>query len=107
MYYAFIRNGIIDGSGQCEQLTEGVLSYEITEEVYNNLDRYIWDGEAVVENPNYKPDHTEEIAAHKAYLSATDYVVIKIAEGVATAEEYAEVLAERARARVMINELEE
>jgi hypothetical protein len=47
-----------------------------------------------------------EIAELKAYLSETDYVAIKIAEGEATADEYAEVLAKRKEARARINELE-
>ena len=49
----------------------------------------------------------QEIAELKAYLVQTDYAVIKIAEGVATAEEYAEVLDERRQARIRINELTE
>lgn len=48
----------------------------------------------------------EEIAELKSYLDSTDYVTIKIMEGVATAEEYAEVLAKRQEARTRINELE-
>ena len=42
----------------------------------------------------------------KMQLSATDYVVIKIAEGVATAEEYAELIAQRQQWRQEINALE-
>lgn len=42
----------------------------------------------------------------KAKLTDTDYVVIKIAEGEATQEEYAEVLAQRKVWRAEINELE-
>jgi hypothetical protein len=42
----------------------------------------------------------------KAKLQDTDYVVIKIAEGEATQEEYAEVLANRKAWRVEINELQ-
>ena len=48
-----------------------------------------------------------EIAQLKGELAATDYVVIKIAEGVATAEEYATVIARRQECRSRINELEE
>ena len=106
MYYAFIKNGKIDGSGECEQLSEGVINFEILKEVFDNIDRYMWNGENVVENPDYKPDNSEEIAELKAYLESTDYVVIKIAEGVATKEEYAYVLEEREKARQRINELE-
>ena len=58
------------------------------------------------------PQPTEEeikqarISELKAKLSATDYVVIKINEGVSTTEEYAEVLADRKAWREEINELE-
>ena len=47
-----------------------------------------------------------EIAELKHKLTATDYIAAKIAEGVATREEYAEKLAERAACRARINELE-
>lgn len=40
----------------------------------------------------------------EAKLRETDYVAAKIAEGAATPEEYAEVLAERRKARKEINE---
>jgi len=42
----------------------------------------------------------------KQKLSNTDYVAIKISEGAATQEEYAEVLTERANWREQINKLE-
>lgn len=48
-----------------------------------------------------------EISKLKSYLTSTDYVAIKIAEGVATADEYSEVITKRAEARTRINELEE
>lgn len=40
-----------------------------------------------------------------SYLRSTDYVAVKIAEGVATKEEYADVLEKRAQAREEINVL--
>jgi len=43
--------------------------------------------------------------ADLAYLRSTDYVAVKIAEGVATKEEYADVLEKRAAAREEINAL--
>lgn len=58
------------------------------------------------------PQPTEEeikqarISELKAKLSATDYVVIKLAEGEATKEEYADVLANRKAWREEIRELE-
>lgn len=44
------------------------------------------------------------ILDREAKLRETDYVAAKIAEGAATPEEYAEVLAERRKARKEINE---
>lgn len=49
----------------------------------------------------------ERIAWLKGQLSKTDYAVIKIAEGAATAEEYADVIAQRQGWREEINELED
>lgn len=47
------------------------------------------------------------ILDREAKLKETDYVAAKIAEGAATPEEYAEVLAERRKARKEINEAQE
>lgn len=58
-YYAFIQNNQINGCGQCPQLTDGVISFEITEEVYNNIDHYIWNGSDIVINPNYDEEQAE------------------------------------------------
>lgn len=47
------------------------------------------------------------ILDREAKLRETDYVAAKIAEDAATPEEYAEVLAERRKARKEINEAQE
>ena len=47
-----------------------------------------------------------DIKILKLKLAATDYIAAKLAEGVATTEEYAEELAQRAEWRARINELE-
>ena len=59
-----------------------------------------------VEMPSLQEQNNMKIAELKAKLSATDYVVIKIAEGEATKEEYADVLANRKAWREEIRELE-
>ena len=58
----------------------------------------------VVKIPEPSADEikAQEIADLKQYLADTDYVIIKIAEGVATAEEYADVIAQRQSAREKI-----
>ena len=48
----------------------------------------------------------ERIVKLKRQLSETDYAVIKIAEGSATADEYADVIAQRKQWRKEINVLE-
>jgi hypothetical protein len=58
-YYAFIENNKINGKGQCSVLNDDIISFEITEEVYNNIDHYIWDGSDVVLNPNYDEEQAE------------------------------------------------
>lgn len=49
---------------------------------------------------------TTEIEILKQELADTDYVVIKIAEGSATTEEYADIIARRQECRARINELQ-
>ena len=60
--------------------------------------------------PNNEPTDEEitkqRIFELKKFLSDTDYIVIKISEGVATKEEYSEVLIQRQKCREEINELE-
>ena len=70
-YYAFIENDKINGCGQCPQLTDGVMSFEITEEVYNNIDRYIWNGSDVVLNPNYEDEQVQKEREKINQLSLT------------------------------------
>lgn len=62
----------------------------------------------VVKNaePTKKELNEIEVINLKQYLKDTDYIIIKIAEGVATAEEYADVIALRQQSRARINELE-
>ena len=55
-YYAFIQDNKINGKGQCPSSMQSV---EITEEVYNNLEKYIWDGSAVILNPNWEEEERQ------------------------------------------------
>lgn len=54
-----------------------------------------------------RDDAEVRIRQLKAKLAETDYIAAKIAEGSATAKEYAEQIAERQAWRAEINELEE
>lgn len=74
MYYIFIEDNKINGAGQARILNEEVLNIEVTEKLYYAYiaepDKYVWDGEGVVENPNYK----EELAAKEAERIAKLYL---------------------------------
>lgn len=75
MYYIFVENGIINGSGECECLNDNVQNIEVTESVYNSFMEdnllYIWDGSNIVKNPNYKKDKQAQIRAEKDQLTLT------------------------------------
>lgn len=60
-YYALIQNNEINGCGECPLLNNDVINTEITEEQFNNIQDYIWNGEAVVINPDL-----DEIKLQKA-----------------------------------------
>ena len=57
-FFAFIENNKINGKGQCKCLNEDIINAEITEEIYNNIDRYIWNGSNVVLDPDYDEKQT-------------------------------------------------
>ena len=99
-------DGEIEGHVSVDSV-EGIDTY--------HLSAYRWDGEKLVLDGDKLAALMEEAAAQerasciaelKAKLTATDYVVIKIAEGAAPAEEYADVIAQRQAWREKINELE-
>ncbi len=66
-----------------------------------------WIFEAIPE-PEPTPEEVaeDEIWELKGKLAASDYAIIKIAEGAATREEYADLITQRAEWRARINELE-
>ena len=75
-YYAFIQNNEINGVGQCRQLTDGVQNVEITEDVYNSIDHYMWDGENVVINPNYDEEQAakEQERINNLTMTPLDFI---------------------------------
>lgn len=84
---------------------------QITDEEFNELSK---PKEPTAEQ-KLKQENLAEIAKYKKYLADTDYIVLKIAEALANNDtesvaalksEYAEQLAKRNRARILINSLE-
>lgn len=79
-YYLFIENGQINGGGQCLCLDDNVINYPVSEEVYNKYMEddlfYSWNGEEIVENPNYeeiKRQKEEERIANLT-MTALDFI---------------------------------
>ena len=56
--------------------------------------------------PNWAHKAQQRIIELKTYLSQTDYICMKLAEGAASPEEYADVIKQREAAREEIRELE-
>lgn len=97
---------------------------EIQESVYNDLieTKKKWHNGAIIDDPTYESRKAQEqaeaqareaqeaidneIATLKHKLAESDYAIIKIAEGAATREEYADLIVQRQTWRNRINELE-
>lgn len=69
-------------------------------------DYVVKDGMLVHDPLPSEPTKAERITALKEKLAATDYAVIKIAEGAATTADYADLIAQRQTWRAEINDLE-
>lgn len=85
---------------------------DIPEEVFNNAAFYDYINGEFIFNEEKKEKINSLIRINnrieelKKNLESTDYVIIKIAEGVATKEEYAEIIKLRSEWRNEINQLE-
>ena len=71
-YYAFIQDNKINGTGECPVANEEIANFEITEEVYNNIDHYIWDGSDVVLDPDYDEKQAQK-EAEEAELNSNHF----------------------------------
>lgn len=119
-YYFKVKDNKITGSVSypTDEFTETLTNdgyIEVDEEQYNEYTKLVWckyvDGKVVadtdkikqLENAKMVEDEYNDLSQK---LASTDYVVIKIAEGVATEKEYADVLKNREDWRKRINELQ-
>lgn len=60
MFYIYVENNKLNGSGQVRQLGDNVINVEVSDEIYNNYINdqllYVWNGSEIVANPNYEAD---------------------------------------------------
>lgn len=70
-YYVFVENEKISGKGQCVCEADSLICVETTEEIYNSLDHYMWNGEDIVINPNYEQEQAEKERQRKDAMTLT------------------------------------
>ena len=73
-YYIFIQNKKINGCGQCKNLTEDILNIEVEEDIYNNIEKYIYLNGEIVLNPNYEQEQEQKEKERIAKLTCTKRV---------------------------------
>ena len=73
-YYVFIQDDKIDGQGQCKRLDEGVQNIVVEEEIYNDIEKYIYQDGEIVLNPNYEAEQAQKEAERVSKLTCTKRV---------------------------------
>ena len=74
MYYAIILDNELYTVSEATFKGENVQNIEITEEVFNNIDHYIWNGSEIVLNPNYEEEQAEKERERVGNLQVTKRV---------------------------------
>lgn len=58
MYYIYVENEKLNGAGESPCLNEEIQNIEVEQSIYDryveDIDRYIWNGTAIIENPDYE-----------------------------------------------------
>lgn len=70
-YYIYIENGKINGKGEAKVLNENFLNVEVEENIYNEAEKYIWDGADLVLDPDYEEKQAQIERERIAMLSLT------------------------------------
>lgn len=72
-YYIRVTNNRLNGSGT--GISEGDINVEVSKEMHDSYVAdpllYIWNGEKIVENPNYEADKQAQIRAEKDQMTLT------------------------------------
>lgn len=94
MNYFYIRNSEIVGCGQAKCLNDDIINVEVSEDMVNYDDnptweserfkwKYKWDGEKLIENPDFEAEETAHYneamrqARSEAYAGKTDALVAR------------------------------
>lgn len=90
MNYVYVRDGKIQGSGTCRRLEEGTLNIEASDEMVQDLDKYIFsEGELVLDS-----DYEEKVKAKEQdrinRLTMTPLDLIKAVKTLGVSDEQVE-----------------
>ena len=61
MNYLFIKDNKIVSKGNFKNITEGVLNIEVSDEIFNNSEKYIYLNEKITLNNNCEPEPNDEL----------------------------------------------
>lgn len=90
-HYIYIENNKISACGQCQCLNENVINIQVTEEVYNayvnDNDLYIWNGEEIIENPNYEGEKRQKETERINNLTMTALDFINVVKSLGLSDE--------------------
>lgn len=57
-YYIFVEDNKLNGAGQCRCLNNNIQNIEVEQSLFDryleDVDRYIWNGMSIVDNPQYE-----------------------------------------------------
>lgn len=53
-YFVHVKDDEIIGKGQCAFLNQDILNIEVTKDVYDNIEQYIYEKDKIVLNSNYE-----------------------------------------------------
>lgn len=69
MYYAIITDDKLNGKGQCPCSGTNTFSVEITEDIYNNFEQYIYSDGDIILNPEWDNIVLQKAKAEKIELN--------------------------------------
>lgn len=76
-YFLYVQNNKIVAKGNFKNITEGVLNFEVNEDVFNNSEQYIYSENNIILDPDYEAKqeikkNVKRIEEIKDELSALD-----------------------------------
>jgi hypothetical protein len=71
IYYVFVENEKISGCGQAKITNSNILNIEVDEEIYNNIDKYIYQDGEIILDPDYEAKEAQKEKERLALLSLT------------------------------------